>query len=123
MRKKSRPLTSPTKQIEIPYNYTPRHYQTSLFRNILQTTKKKHILMMSRRLGKTYSVLHLLATAMMTKVGSYLLVLPYQVQARAIVWKGLTNDGIPMLDATFPAELVSSKNNTEMTLTLINGSI
>ena len=78
---------------------------------------------MSRRLGKTYSVLHLLATAMMTKVGSYLLVLPYQVQARAIVWKGLTNDGTPMLDATFPAEIVSSKNNTEMTLTLINGSI
>lgn len=113
-------------EITIPYNFTPRHYQLPVFQSVFDQSsakKKKHIVMMSRRLGKTLSLLHILSTAMTRRVGNYLMLLPYATQARSVVWTGKTNDDISIIDAVFPRQLVESINHSSMTIKLINGSM
>jgi hypothetical protein len=56
------------------------------------------------------------------KVGLYFYILPSYVQAKRIIWDGITIGGKKFLDYV-PKEIIKSKNETEMKLTLTNGSM
>ncbi len=57
-----------------------------------------------------------------SRVGLYLYMFPELGQARKVIWNGIDKDGMRFLDH-IPRELIRSVNNTEMSVTLINGSI
>ena len=114
--------------VVLPHNFMPRQYQTPIFVNVLgdgeaAPLRKKHLVMMSRRSGKTLSLMHIMATQMVLEPNAYLILLPEAVQARRVLWSGKTEEGIDMLDAVFPPEIVAAKNATNMTIKLINGSM
>lgn len=114
--------------VTVPYNFAPRDYQLPIFTNVLgdgdaPPTRNKHLVMMSRRSGKTLSLLHVMAVQMFLERNAYLILLPEATQARRVVWNGKTQDGQDLLDAVFPASLVTAKNTTNMTVTTINGSM
>ena len=75
-----------------------------------------------RRAGKDLFAINLIAAASVQRVGLYWHLLPTYNQGRKIVWDGFTKDGRKFLDH-FPKEIIASKNNTEMRLTLKTGSI
>lgn len=60
--------------------------------------------------------------AALTKVGLYLYCLPTYNQGRKVLWDGILSSGERFL-SFIPSELIANKNNAEMKLTLINGSI
>lgn len=110
-------------QLILPHRFEPRDYQVPIFENVASLTRRKHLVMMSRRSGKTLSLLHAMALEMVVAPNAYLILLPEATQARRVVWNGKTQDGIDMLDAVFPSELVAAKNATNMTVKLVNGAM
>jgi len=60
--------------------------------------------------------------AALDKVGLYLYCLPTYNQGRKVLWDGILSSGERFL-SFIPVELIANKNNAEMKLTLINGSI
>ena len=64
----------------------------------------------------------MLASTAMQKVGVYFYILPYYKQARKVIWEGMDKNGVKNL-AVFPDEVIAHRNNQEMVLTLINGSM
>ena len=84
--------------------------------------KKRAVVVAHRRYGKDLNAIHLCAVSAMERVGLYWHLFPTYAQGKKIAWDGKTKEGKPFLSA-FPAELVSSKNHTEMKITLKNGSI
>lgn len=49
--------------------------------------------------------------------------LPEQEQARKVVWDAITKDGQKLIDAAFPPDIVAGRSESEMKLTLKNGSL
>ena len=49
--------------------------------------------------------------------------LPSLRQARKVIWEGIDREGRKMIDQSFPKELRSGVNNTDMTIKLKNGSV
>lgn len=108
--------------IELPYNYTPRAHQRALEKAILIDGFKHVYSTVHRRAGKTKGVINLQTKIAMRDPGLHLHLLPQTNQCRKVVWNGRGSDGIRFLDHVHPA-LRSKINNSEMSVTLINGSI
>jgi len=68
------------------------------------------------------NAVHLICTKAHERIGTYWHLFPTYAQGKKIAWDGKTKDGIPFR-AAFPKQLVASVNNTEMKITLKNGSI
>ena len=107
--------------IVVPFGFVARDYQKPLY-NCLYGGKKRGIAVWHRRAGKDKNFMAMLAAAAVQRVGVYFYILPYYKQARKVVWEGMDSRGVPNL-AVFPKEIIAHKNNQEMVLTLINGSI
>lgn len=107
--------------IVVPYGFRAREYQKPLF-NCLYNGKKRAIAVWHRRAGKDKVFMAMLAAAAMQKVGIYFYILPYYKQARKVIWEGMDKNGVKNL-AVFPDEVIAHRNNQEMVLTLINGSM
>ena len=58
----------------------------------------------------------------MQRVGLYLYLFPTRVQAKKVIWLGRDNDGFPFL-GHFPKDIVAKKNESDLLLELVNGSI
>lgn len=56
------------------------------------------------------------------RVGTYYYILPTYSQAEKVIWNGIDKDGVKFLDR-IPKEVISSKNETDLQIKLINGSI
>src|SRR5215469_16262935 len=56
------------------------------------------------------------------RVGTYFYAFPTYIQAKKAVWDGRDRDGFPFL-AHLPPALVKAKNEQELKLTLVNGSV
>lgn len=83
----------------------------------------KHIYaLIHRRAGKTLEAVNIILIRALQHVGLHVYLFPQTNQCRKVVWKGRGKDGVPFLDHV-PPELILKKNNSEMTLELINGSI
>jgi hypothetical protein len=75
-----------------------------------------------RRHGKDHLCLNDMAVACLERVGLYLYVMPYQNQAKRIVWNGIDKEGRKFLDA-FPQEIIEKVNDGEMRIHMKNGSV
>lgn len=107
--------------LHIP-QFQPRWYQWDLMR-FFDRGGTRACEVWPRRSGKDMAMVHQAAKAMLKRTGLYLHTLPSHKQARKVVWDNIDNDGKSLLKEAFPDELVASRNNTEMKITLHTGSI
>ncbi len=101
--------------------FQPRNYQIPLVR-AFDEGKRRIYCRWHRRAGKDLLLWNLMAREAGTKPGIYYYLLPTYKEAKRIIWDGMTNDGQKFLDF-IPAELIEKRNEQEMKLTFVNGSI
>ncbi len=107
--------------IQLPYKFDPRFYQEAAFKAFDEGIKRL-LLLWHRRAGKDKACINLCARESQRRVGSYYYFLPTYQQGKKIIWEGIDGDGFAFLNH-FPKELIAKINNTEMRLTMKNGSI
>jgi phage terminase large subunit len=83
---------------------------------------KRAVIPWHRRSGKDLTCLNYTVKAMFERVGAYYHLFPQFGQARRVIWDGRDKDGVRFLDH-FPPELIKSKHENELKITLVNGSI
>tara|TARA_E500000318_G_scaffold103540_1_gene108711 strand:+ start:184 stop:1557 length:1374 start_codon:yes stop_codon:yes gene_type:complete len=103
----------------------PRNYQLSAWRAF--DNGAKNILMSHpRRHGKDVTTASMLSKRSMQRVGSYYYLFPTRKWAERAIWNNIVTIGNKsghLLDIIFPPEIVSFKNNTDLKMGLINGSV
>lgn len=108
-------------EITLPYKFIPREYQVPLLRK-WDGGIKRIVLVGHRRMGKDKMIFANIPKKMMERVGTYFYFLPTYNQARKVIWNGADKDGFKFLEH-FPKEILKNVNETEMRVTLVNGSI
>ena len=108
-------------ELILPHKFQPRPYQLALLA-AMDSGCKRGIQVWHRRSGKDKTDLNYCAKRMVERVGNYYYVFPTYSQAKKVIWDGKDRDGFPFM-AHFPAELVSTKHEQELKITLRNGSI
>lgn len=83
---------------------------------------KRAVTVWPRRNGKDIMAINVLIALAMQRVGTYYYIGPYYKQIREIIWQGIDGTGHRFLDY-IPKELIKSKQDQEMRLFLINGSV
>jgi phage terminase large subunit len=117
------PSCHPTsKVITLPHLFIPRDHQADIIRAVLYGGYKSLFFIIHRRYGKTLTAVNLILMLAMERVGLHLYLFPQTNQCRLVIWKGRGSDGILFLDR-IPIGLIKNKNNSEMSVELINGSI
>lgn len=111
-------------EITFPHQYTPRWYQTNLWKYMQKGgfRRKRGVWVVHRRGGKDLNAIHLINTAGAERPGLYWHVFPTYAQGKKIAWDGKTKEG-KAFRAAFPTQLVEGENHTEMKMTLKNGVI
>lgn len=107
--------------ISLPHRFTPRPYQLPVLR-ALDNGAKRVVAVWHRRSGKEKTFINYTACATADRIGSYYYFFPTYKQAKKAVWEGRDRDGFKFIDH-FPSEYVASKNETDLKLELVNGSI
>lgn len=108
--------------IRLPNNWTPRHYQTKLWR-YLSSGGKRAVANWHRRSGKDDVFLHHTACAAHERVGNYWYMLPEYSQARKAMWDAVNpHTGKRRIDEAFPHELRATTREHEMMIPFKNGS-
>jgi hypothetical protein len=74
-----------------------------------------------RRAGKDKTLLNIMVKEMFKRKGTYYYFFPFKIQARAVIWNGMGEDGFPFM-GHFPEEVVARKLDQEMRVELKNGS-
>jgi len=108
-------------EISIPHLYKPREYQIPLLHAIDSGVKKCFVLW-ARRSGKDITLWNAIIKRAVEIVGIHYYLLPTYSQAKKIIFDGITTEGVKFLDF-IPRELIKKKNEQEMKIELINGSI
>ena len=101
--------------------FKPRDYQLSLCKAFEEHSFKKLIAIWPRRSGKDICAFNLLIRAAIRRVGIYYYLLPNAVQARRVMFDGITSEGQRIIDF-IPKELILNINIQQMKITLINNS-
>jgi len=109
-------------RIDLPHKFEPRDYQRPLLHALQTDGFKRALVVWHRRAGKDKTFLNHLIPAMMERRGYYVYFFPTNPMGRKVLWDGMDRTGMPFMDH-FPEELVANVNNTEMKITLINGSM
>jgi hypothetical protein len=107
-------------KIEVPYNFKPRNYQKPILAAFDSGVKNIEIVA-HRRSGKDKVCFNILSRAMIEEIGGYYYVFPQFNQGRKALWDNIDTDGFRTLHH-IPRELVEKMNESEMKLTLKNGS-
>jgi phage terminase large subunit len=107
--------------IKIPHNFIARTYQIPVM-NYFHDGGKRAVCVWHRRSGKDTTALNIIIKEAIQKVGIYYYLFPTYNQGKKILWDGINKEGKRFIDY-FPAEIIKSKNETEMKIVLINGSI
>jgi phage terminase large subunit len=114
-----------TLQIDLPRKFVCRTYQDAAWKAIVDG-KKRLVCCWHRGCGKDLMFLNALIIKMIKEPGVYLHCFPNYSQGKKAIWNSLHNthegESMSYLDH-FPAELIESKNSSEMMIRLINGSI
>lgn len=101
--------------------FKPRPYQLPLI-DALENKKYKRLLCIwPRRAGKDLVAYNLVIRAALERVGVYFIIYPNYNQGRKILWDNVSN-GERVLDF-LPSALVESRNEQQMRIRLINGSV
>lgn len=107
--------------VTIPYGFTPRSYQIP-FLHAMDSGKKRACWVVHRRGGKDKTAVNFTAKRAFQRVGTYYHCLPTYNQARKVLWDAIDKDGFRMMDH-IPESVRAKTNNSEMKITLVNGSI
>lgn len=108
--------------IELPHNWTPRHYQRSAWK-ALDSGIKRAVLCWHRRAGKDDFCLHRTMVDAVQRVGNYWHMLPQYGQARKAIWDAVNpHTGVRRIDEAFPLPLRKRTNAQNMLIEFINGS-
>jgi len=98
-----------------------REYQKPLIR-YMRGGGKRAVWVAHRRSGKDVTCWQYETEAAIQDVGTYYYCLPEFTHARRVIWEGMLNDGKRFINL-IPDELVASKNESQMKIELVNGSI
>ena len=102
----------------------PRKYQLGAWR-ALDNGARNILISHPRRHGKDVTTASILSKKAMTRVGSYYYLFPTRKWAERAIWNNIVTIGEKsghLIDLIFPPQIVLAKNNTDLKLTLINGS-
>ena len=103
----------------------PRDYQMGAWK-ALEAGSKNILISWARRHGKDVTPASMLSQRAIERVGSYYYLFPTRKWAERAIWNNIvTINGLSgnLLDIIFPKEIISYKNNTDMKIGLINGSV
>lgn len=106
--------------MEIPVNFKARHYQARALR-ALERGAKLVVLCWSRRAGKDFTCFGYAVKKMVEQPMNVVLVFPTKEQGRKAFWDNVENDGFKTIEH-IPKSLIARQDNTEMKITLLNGS-
>ena len=109
-------------RVNLPHKFIARNYQAELLNAIFVKGYKHIYWIIHRRAGKTKTALNVLIAAALKESGLYIYLMPQTNQCRKVVWNGRGSDGVRFLDH-IPPEVIKKINNSEMSITLLNGSI
>jgi len=112
---------SPEGCVRVPHNYEPRNYQIPFWR-AMDRGIKRALLVWHRRAGKDKTQVNFMISRMCKRQGAYYYYFPTGAQGRKILWDGADKMGIRFLDH-FPPGSIISKNDTEMKIRTVWGSI
>lgn len=101
--------------------FSPREYQTPIF-TALDKGYKKIMAILPRRAGKDVACWNLIIRQALKRTANYWYILPTYAQGRKVIFDSIMNDGRRFLDF-IPAELIEKKNQQEMKVQLVNGSL
>ncbi len=76
-----------------------------------------------RRAGKDRTATFIESELAFKRIGLYWHALPEYKHARRVIWDAITKDGERLVDINFPASIVRKRNEQEMKIELVNGSI
>ena len=108
-------------ELTIPYHFTPRDYQLPIFEAI-DSWIKRIIMVRHRRAWKDKACFNVIVKKAMETVWIYYYVFPTYSQWKKAARDGIDKDGRKTINH-IPQEVVKRKNDTEMKVELINGSI
>jgi hypothetical protein len=115
-------MTATIEKIRIPHLFTPREYQYSIM-GAVPALKKRGVFVYHRRAGKDRSAWNKIISEAVKTKAIYYYFFPTYRHGRKVIWDGIdAATGLKFLDH-IPAELLAKKNDTEMKITLTNGSI
>ena len=110
-------------EIDIPYNWLPRDYQKPLWNSLVTEGYKRAIYVWHRRAGKDLIGLNLIIkSAILETPGTYWHIFPTYNQGKKAIWSETDIKGRKYLDY-IPQELIASKNDQEMKIKFVNGSV
>mgnify|MGYP001814386816 CR=1 FL=1 len=110
----------PKEKITIPHKFEPRPYQLELLK-AMDSGYNRAVVVWSRRAGKDVTLWNLVIKKAMETKGLYYYFFPEYSQGRKAIWDAIRKDGVSFLDHI--PESLAKRNNNEMKLRLINGSI
>lgn len=76
-----------------------------------------------RRAGKDRTATFIESELAFKRVGLFWHALPEYKHARRVIWDAITKDGQRLIDINFPSGIVRKRNEQEMKIELVNGSI
>ena len=102
-----------------------RPYQIDLQRVLFGKVSKRIMIEWPRRAGKEVVTWNLIVHAALIEPGMYIMTYPTNVRARKILWQGaaLINGVSTKFLDMIPKRLLAKKNDADMTIEFINGSI
>lgn len=101
--------------------YQPRPYQQPII-DAVKKGFKRIIAIMPRRAGKDITAWNICISECLKRPQTIFYCLPTFQQCRKVIWTSITNDGKSFLDFV-PKEYVYKKNEQQMSITFINGSV
>ena len=108
--------------VTLPHDYAFRSYVWPVW-NAFSNGSKRLLLLWHRRAIKTTTAAHIVARAAIETVATYYIITPTFALGRRIWWDGLDYRGKRMLLSVFPPEYIASFSESEMQITLVNGSV
>lgn len=111
-----------SQEVTVPHNFQCRPYQSPLWNAVIKNDVKRAVCVWHRRSGKDKTFINILTTKMCQRKGVYYYFLPTYGQGRKILWDGMDKQGFKFLDH-IPEALIVKKNDTEMKVEIVNGSI
>lgn len=109
------------REITIPYHFEPRDYQIPIFEAIDNWTRRI-IMVRHRRAWKDKACFNIIVKKALEEVWIYYYVFPTYSQGKKAVWDWIDKDGWKTIKH-IPDEIIKRKNDTEMKVELLNGSI
>src|ERR1700690_3817645 len=107
-------------EINCDDTFKPRPYQQEIF-NALHAGYRKLLICLPRRCGKDLTVWNYAYERAVQDTCFIYYSLPTAALARSVIWDGMTNEGVRLLDMIDPRCLVA-RNEAQMKLTFWNGS-